>query len=116
MNIGQQILINTVKKELTRLLEHEPTAEEYKSFIDYCNDNCDYETATVEDLLDTMSDWRDDNCTQCEACGQYHLTEEMQKEEEGYFCDNHCYDSYCYDVGIENINNRCDDWKMWDLY
>lgn len=91
---------NIITNEIKKLINRFPTTEEIDSCMQYIDDGA-LDDATADDISILIQDWFDDNMAQCENCGEYHLTNEMTKNPNGWFCDRVCeyeYDDKTYDL------------------
>lgn len=90
-----------LKNDLQGLLGHAPTDAEYKSAIQYIEDNKEH-IKIIDDIQLTLADWRSDCCMKCEFCGDYFLVEELDErvqhwgwEDTVRVCSERCWDEYC---------------------
>lgn len=71
-----------IKNEIKDTIGHEPSDLEYKSAMEYLNDNISEKDFLVDISL-ALCDWKHDCLAQCWACGEYFLPEEMEYR---HFC------------------------------
>lgn len=83
------ILSDIIKNEIEALLEHRPNKEELKSACDYIYENISDKDMLVDISL-TLHDWRGDCCKQCEVCGGYFLTDQIEERWAGMGFHNVC--------------------------
>jgi hypothetical protein len=74
MTTLKTILTNEIKD----VLGHEPSKIEFKSAMDYIEDNIDDKSALV-DVEISLRNWKDDCLICCEVCGEYFLPEFMEE-------------------------------------
>ena len=82
-----RIVNNEVRKHINRF----PTAQEFKSLIEYITYWMDDDT-DVQELEEQIKQWTLDYMAACEDCGEWHLKEEMEQIHGDYYCDDQCYE------------------------
>lgn len=87
-----------IKNEIKDVLGHEPSDLEYKSAMEYLNDNISEKDFLVDISL-ALHDWRSSYCVKCQGCGEYFLTEDCIKSADMWFCDESCRNEYCWETG-----------------
>lgn len=93
-----------LKTNIKSVLGREVSDTEYQNFIS--NNGLSHSESgltewTFEEIENAIYDWRDNEMHQCEQCGEWHLEDDMEKTDEGWFCDDGCIEAYGYDTGFE---------------
>lgn len=91
-----------LEKEIKSWLGHKPTDKEIASCKEYIEEHIDGDTDFTK-LANLVVDWKDDNCVQCEMCGDWGLPDEMctfyHRMTDKKFCNMSCVNDYCRDCG-----------------
>lgn len=92
----KQILINEIKDAIG----HMPNEKEYKSCLDYLNEQITNKSYLAQIGLEIIN-WRHDTLIKCEECGKYVMPDEIYQDIDGYkLCSYDCVLDFRRNLGV----------------